>query len=257
MEFLMTNALKLYMENEEYPIVLQELKLTYLGPKWVSIDTIGLSLIGAIPGEMDRAAQGTFRRAVSDFINDAQQKILLGSDIAIRHQDFSLDNENDDPKQHVNPLYNKALQLQVTFFRKLLGDELDNTTAFGADQYSQAVSSRFQNYPEQFVRHYLSTDFNDDFFLNVHTVQTLVIEDSPTPVPSSTLSPTTIPQKTNPFDALYKEPAGSLNFKSLAVSVALLPFVILVTTSILIYFLSRRGRTQKQHTIQDLEEATL
>ena len=246
-DFLMTKALQNYMEDEEYPIVLQAIELTYLGPRWVSFDRLGLSLIGDISGKMNSANQRIFRRAVSAFINDDKQATLLGgaTDVAIRHQTIS--HEGVYPKKNkMNTAPSELLYVEVTLFRTL--EESKMTTK----QYSDGLISRFESYPDYFVGHHLRTGFNDDFFLNVQTVQVAISEGNAIEIPVSTLSPST----KAPF--VYTKPEKPFNLKALAASVAILPLIVLLAACVLIYLLSsRKRRRQRQSTKSSQQEVII
>lgn len=248
-EFLVASALQIYMEDEEYPIVLQALQLTYLGPRWVSFDRFGLSLRGDIPGKMDFADQRIFRRAVSAFIDDDKQPNLFkgATDVAIRHQTYSREDAYS-AEQNMNPVPSDLLRVEVTLFQKLLGESNMST-----EQYSDRLISRFQSDPDIFVDHYLTgkTGSNDDFFLNVHTVQVATSEGNAIEIPVSTLSLST------KAPSIHPEPENLFNFKALAVSVAVLPLMVLLAASVLIYFLSARKRSGQRRSTKSSEQEVI
>lgn len=246
-EFLVASALQIYMEDEEYPIVLQALQLTYLGPRWVSFDRFGLSLLGDIPGKMNFADQRIFRRAVSAFIDDDKQPNLFegATDVAIRHQTYSREDAYS-AEQNMNPAPSDLLRVEVTLFQKLLGE-----SNMSSGQYFDDLKSRFKSDPDRFLGHYLRTGYNDDFFLNVHTVQVATSEGNAIEIPVSTLSLSTKAQSISP------EPENLFNFKALAVSVAVLPLMVLLIACVFISILSAQKRSGQRRSTKSSEQEVI
>ncbi|CAB9497145.1 expressed unknown protein [Seminavis robusta] len=256
LQSVLGEAIQSYIQNEEYPVFVENLQLTYEAPLWVSTHGLAVFLTGAIDAEMDPSAQESFSDSVLRFLSASTPTgNILDSQVVITKQRLFHGFDHEGNVLIVNPDFAATLQVYVTFLQGGPAEVdwfADGYTTTTSEEYQRNILSSFATSSETLVRDYLWN--RDTFFSGVHTVQAMIVDEYPTAAPST---PDPIFAATQPpskaavasLTSFYKEPEGALNFTAVAVSMAALHSLIMLLSAIVVFRAHHRKISQGKDVI--------
>ena len=249
-DFVIADHTRAYFQNHMYPIFLQDLQITFVGPLWVSARHIGLHLTGKFPAKqiLNSSNQGSLKVAVIDFLSSPpSQGTMLSdtkdSDVFISQLVLS-EGVSQAPEirgRDANRNLNVTLKFDLTFFQQL--PQKMQSQGYGALSYRDSVISRFNTETQQFLFEFLKT--SGPFFEGVSNARAVDNIDFPTQDPEI-LQPALEPSSKNPsYKSFLSKTGNSFDVRFATILMVLVPIIILVIGGALVLYLQRKKKRVK------------